>query len=264
MARKSTHIAVAHRQAGILSLKHAIIIAGGGFMLLMLVVLLATPPKKSAGDQPSQQSTSSSDKSKGSQTSAADKLNQLPATALPAGFKHFANKQYNFSVAFPASWGGLAGETFVDNTVLTARTKEVSEPMGLSQAFGKFTVAIYPTVNFTVTKTEGGSLLKPVEKDGLYEWEVASLAYNERSLQLADKVPVPTVKNANGVVIYDFTWTTSNGRQSRFAFRTQDYIIIMSVPPLSRADKSAPTEAEIKQYNKFATAIINSVTLPVK
>lgn len=250
-----------------MSLKMILILGGLGFVMLMTIIFLTAPPKQSTDQQNTDSQNSTPANSNTSQRSdeAAKKLKQLPATELPSSYRRFTNKLYNFSVAFPTSWGALAGETNVGNTTLTVRSQQFNQPIGQSQAIGSFEVAIYPLINYTFSKLEGGSIIKPVGgQDGVYEWEVASLAYGETKLKLQDKIDVSTFRNTHDVVVYDTSWTTTKGRQNRWVFRSQDFFIAMSLPPLSRADNSLPSQSELKQYNQFANTIINSISLPAK
>lgn len=249
----------ANHQFGGLSFKNLIFIAGGGFVLIIILVIATAPPK--AGTPAAQQTPQN-----GNTPAAADgrspEIGQIPATELPASFKRFTNRQYNFSVAFPASWGGLSGQANIGKATLLAQTKEVSEPMGASQAFGTFTIGIYPARDFQISQVSLGSMLQPVEKDGVYTWKVASLAADDKKNRVGDLIPVATSKNAAGVTIYDFNWTIQGDQQSRWAFRSKDNFIVMVLPPLNRADKSAPSEDDIKQYRQFTTAVVSSVSLP--
>lgn len=253
-------------QRGAASFKGLLMIGGGIFMLVVIVIVATAPPPNNSAQQA--QGTGQQPTQPGAQTQPdqsksgdADKPADAALVKLPDGFRRFTNKQHKFSVAYPAAWGGLTQIPNSGGTILLAETKPVVQPLGSAQMDGTFTVQGYLTDGLRVS--QGATLrLAMVKKDGKTSWQVVSGESADGTYRVGNTYPVASTKTPAGVTVYRFDQLVDGKRQARWGFEADYEFIMMSLPPLSRADGAQTTGTDLAFYDDYAKRVIGTVAIP--
>lgn len=253
-------------QRGIADTKKLGIFAIGGFVLFM-VVIIATAPAPKAPETTTGQNAQASGQSPAPQPSPAPAEGQEKASPavvkLAEDFRRFTSKQYNFSLAYPESWGSPITQPAQGGFILRANTKDVSYPLSTAILSGAFAINVYRPELFRVEVRPGNPTVQPSKQDGKITWKITTVGPDEPTYRVGNAYKVESRTNPSGLTIHDFTWVNAAGqRQARWAFEAKDTYILMSLPPVTAADGTAsPTGSELSFYTAFANQVIDTVTI---
>jgi len=255
-----------NRQSGIA--KVFLVIGVFFFLGAMVVVLLSigggdkdngsTPQTTDTNNSTSNNSSNSGD-SNNTGTTGKYTSRKLGGKPDLTDYTVLTNSSYHFSIGFPKAWGKVSSPGNDATSLSNYHTPTLTNvKLGDSTMRGSFSAVVYPVNSFTVTSQIGGPIVAPTAGSGEYVWRV-TIADSTNTYPVGTIFKnFNTIKNTNGVYVYDFPWEDTNGTYySRLVFANGANTVGITLPGIP--NRSSTADKAI--YQKLVDNIVNTIQL---
>lgn len=241
-------------QSGISSFAGAAAIAGIGVVFLVVFLIATSGGSKKANDTPKDNTSQSQTDSNAS--------SQPTVIRIPEDYTVYANKDFEFSFAYPTPWGTLTGTAREagGTALFTARSGGFnSYALGSSVLNGQLTAFVYDKDDFKISTHDNGPMVTAAKLGDTYGWKVVQAGPADPKLQVGDNYNVKSAKYQAGVDVFDLSINEKNTLQSRWVIASGDNFIVVNLPTINRADGSAPPANDLAVYNAVAGNIAKTL-----
>jgi hypothetical protein len=253
------------RQSGIGAV--AAIIAFVALGVIFLILFFLTSPKSSNKDN------NTTNQSNGQQNQSADQpsaSSSEPAyIRIPANSKIYKNSTYNFSFAYPESFGELTetSQSFnSQNDAFHAESARVEKrPVGIGTAYmtGNLGVYLYKKDDFKIVINAAGTFVAPTKTGNDITWKIVDKGATKQDISVGNAYQAKSIKSQTGIKVFDFTYKLSSSIMvGRYVFELKDNYAIIAMPNVFKPDNSALSDGDVAAYNIIGANIARTVRIP--
>lgn len=204
----------------------------------------------------SSKNTDSSESATGS-----GKKDKKSANSLPDGYVRYTDSKYDFSFAYPETWGKLSATGDAAQEGLDVITPPIDNlPVEDAQIQGRFGYAVGIKRGFKVAVEKYGPIVEYGVVDKLPVWRVVEQAEGS-GYAVDDVYPAKSTTNTNGITVYEFHWTDEGATHARWVVELDNRFVTITLPAIMRPDMAQVSQSELSAYYEIANNIRNSFKL---